>query len=646
MLVQYVILLIAILVTILPAGENGRYWIYFKDKKLSSINNKPELAELLINERAIKRRQLRGEGPLLDHTDLPISQNYINRLAKMGIIIHRQSRWLNAVSCYLNEVSKEALLNLPFVLKVEPVGSSKIEPVERFEEQTFHKPVSEDYGPSFNQNDMIGVPFAHGTGFHGEDVLIAVFDTGFILDHEALKHIDVIDAWDFIYDDDNVTDEEEDVPGQHNHGTQVLSTLAGYSPGYLIGPAYESQFLLAKTDHLTLETEQDEDNWVAAAEWAEGLGADMISSSVGFDYDLGYTYEDMDGNTTAATNAADLAVKKGVSVFNSAGNEGLDDWKYIIAPADGDSVITMGGVRPDGSFWGTSSRGPTYDGRIKPDLVAQAQNVYCVNPRSIDRYTTVNGTSFSCPMGAGAGAIVLAINPSLTPMALRDTLVNNASQADNPDNLMGYGIINLEKAIFKMIGEPAVTVSNFEAVPLEGKNIIQWVVEFELGNEQWKISRKTPTTPYVEIGQLEGREFGLSPKTYYFYDFKVEGGEYFTYKLSSQFVNDSTSVIDTAQIQTIEPTNISLSTNFPNPFNSVTKIIFGLGSQQKLSLKIYDITGQLVKTLIDNKLLEAKYHHIVWDGSNDLNYSVSSGTYYLRLTADGTQKMMKMLVLK
>jgi len=644
MLFKKVILLIVILVTILPADENGRYWIYLKDKYPFSKNNLPGLSDIPISERAIKRRQLRGSGTIFDHTDLPLSRNYIDRLENMGIKIYRQSRWLNAVSCYLNGVDKEVVMNLPFVAMMEPVRTFIFRPAGKSEQQILQKPVSEDYGPSFNQNDMIGVPFAHEIGFHGEDVLISLFDTGFILDHEALQHIEVLAAWDFIYDDDNVADDDEDVSGQQNHGTQVLSTLAGYAPGQLIGPAYASQFLLAKTDHLTLETNQDEDNWVAAAEWAEGLGADIISSSVG--YILDYSYEDMDGNTTAVTIAADLAVKKGVSVFCSAGNEGRSYWKYIIAPADGDSVIAMGGVRPDGSFWGTSSRGPTYDGRIKPDLVAQAQNVYCVNPRSTDRYTTLDGTSLSCPLGAGAGAIVLSINPSLTPMALRDSLVNNASQADNPDTLRGYGIIDLEKLIFKMIGEPVVSVSSFKAIPLEGKNLIQWVVDLEIANERWLISRKTPTTPYVEIGQMDGREFGISQEIYSFYDFNVEGGDYFTYKLSSQFVWGKISVVDTAQILSIEATDISLSENFPNPFNSDTKIIFGLSSPQKVSLKIYDITGQLVKTLIDNEVLEAQYHHILWDGSSDLNHSVSSGTYYLQLTADGTQKMMKMLYLK
>jgi len=312
MLFKYIILLIVILVTILPADDNGRYWIYLKDKPPFSQYNLPAISDIPINERAIKRRQLRGSGKIYDHTDLPLSVDYITKLKTMGIEIYRQSRWLNAVSCYLNGVDKKVLMNLPFVEKVVSVRSSKNVPVRMSGTQTLYKALSEDYGPSFNQNDMIGIPFAHELGFHGEGILIALFDTGFILNHEALQHIEVVRAWDFIYDDGNVADEEEDVSGQHDHGTQVLSVLAGYSPGQLVGPAYASQFLLAKTDHLTLETSQDEDNWVAAAEWAEGLGADMISSSVGFDYDLGYTYEDMDGNTTAATIAADLAVKKGV----------------------------------------------------------------------------------------------------------------------------------------------------------------------------------------------------------------------------------------------------------------------------------------------------------------------------------------------
>jgi subtilisin family serine protease len=646
MLFKYIVFLIVILVTILSAKENPRYWIYLRDKYIDSSGELPTYSNQSVNERALLRRQLRGSGPVYDFADLPLSQKYITELEKLGLEIYRESRWLNAVSCYLKDIQIEEVMNLSFVVRVEQVRTNIYRPVEVSDQHIFDKPVSEDYGPSFNQNDMIGVPYAHEMGFHGEDILIAVFDTGFILDHEALRHIEVIDAWDFIYDDDNVADEDEDVSGQHNHGTQVLSVLAGYSPGNLIGPAYAAQFLLAKTDHLTLENQQDEDNWVAAVEWAENLGADVISSSVGYAYELGYTYEDLDGNTAASTIAADMAVKKGVSVFNSAGNVEKNIWEHIIVPADGDSVIAIGAVTPDGDYVAFSSPGPTYDGRIKPDLAAQGQYTYCVNPRSTDRYTTADGTSVACPLGSGAGAIVLSIMPTMTPVELRDLLVKHASQANNPDNFRGYGIIDLEKTIFDLIGEPVVSVSNFDAIPRDGNNLIQWIVDLEIANEKWLISRRTPTTQFVEIGELAGREFGISEETYSFFDFQVEGGESFIYKVSAQYLSGTISEIDTTHLQSNEPSTVSLSPNFPNPFNSETKIIFGLNTPQQVSLKIYDITGQLVKTLIDNQELDAQFHHILWDGTNNQNHSISSGTYFIRLTANGVQNMMKMFYLK
>jgi hypothetical protein len=637
--------------TVLEAEANQRYWIYFKDKGDKSSHELMKDLKLELNERALKRREMRGSGAIIDFTDLPLSTTYIAELENLGVRIYRQSKWLNAVSCYLDGVSIEDIFNLPFVLNVEKVKTNMLRPadnngqvIENYEQVIIEKPLAENYGPSFNQNDMIGVPFAHEMGFHGEDVLIAIFDTGFILNHEALRHIEVVDAWDFIYEDGIVEDEEEDVPGQHNHGTQVLSIIAGYSPWRLIGPAYASKFLLAKTDHLTLENQQDEDNWVAAAEWAEGLGADVISSSVG--YILDYSYEDLDGNTAAVTIAADLAVKKGVAVFNSAGNEGLTYWEYIIAPADGDSVIAIGGVTPDGDFWAISSRGPTVDGRTKPDLAAQGQDTYCVNPTSTDRYTTANGTSVACPLGAGAGAIVLSVMPTMSPLELRELLKRHASQSNNPDNFKGYGIINLEESIFELIGEPVVSVSEMNVMPRNGNNLVQWIVDLEVTNERWLISRKTPTTSFVEIGQIEGRDFGITTEIYSFYDFDVEGWESFTYKLSAQFASGSVTEIDSIKISSKEPLNITLSPNFPNPFNSETTIIFGLNSPQKVTLKIFDISGKLVRTLIDGQQLDARFHHILWDGLNNQNQTISSGTYFLSLTANGSHKTMKMLHLK
>ena len=168
----------------------------------------------------------------------------------------------------------------------------------------------------------------------------------------------------------------------------------------------------------------------------------------------------------------------------------------------------------------------------------------------------------------------------------------------------------------------------------------------EVANEKWLISRRTLTTSFVQLGQFEGREFGIDTKTLSFYDFDIKAGEFYTYKLSAQFTSDSTSVIDSIQIKSYESSEISLLQNFPNPFNSETKIIFLLPSPQKVSLTVYDISGKVVKRLLNNEALEAKYYHVTWDGSNSQNRFVSSGTYFLQLSADSGQKIIKMLLIR
>lgn len=639
-------LFIFIYLNLLPAQENSRYWIYFKDKPSFSDSGVLYSPYVTLTDRAVQRRLLRTSSLNFDQTDVPVSPLYISVLENLGIKIHQKSRWLNAVSAYLNDIPIQDLTNLPFVKKVEPVRIMNAQQSKNSVPIILPKVTQEDYGSSWNQNQMIGIPFAHQLGHHGEGVLIALFDTGFILEHDALKNTKVKATWDFVNNDENVANENGDVANQHNHGTEVLGVIAGYLPGQLIGPAYASEYLLAKTDDLTSESHVEEDNWVAAAEWAEGLGADIISTSLVYDYDLGYTYEDMDGNTTIVTRAADLAVKKGVSVFSSAGNEGDTAWRYIVAPADGDSVIAIGGVRADGSRHAASSVGPTSDGRIKPDLMAQAQGVYTVNANSINGYTGLSGTSYSCPLGAGAGAILLSVYPSLTPMALRDTLIQNATRFEDPDTLYGYGLIDLEKIMTKLIPKPGVSVANLSLNLLEGRNEVAWIAVEEILNDKWMINRKKLGEDYQVVGEINGRELGLSPMSYSFIDFDVNGGEVFTYLLAAQLYSGELIIADTILSQSLQATSITLLNNSPNPFNSETQIIFGLNRLQNVSLKIYDIRGSLIKVLIDDQSMAVQYHHLSWDGTNDRDQGVSSGTYYLRLETEDSYKMKKIMLIK
>ena len=626
------------------AGTSDRYWIFLTDKKPESNLLQLDNRESFVSERALTKRKKRAEKMGPDERDNPVSSDYIRQLINLGVRIHQESRWLNAVNCYLNGIELQELEKLRFVRKIQPVKS--YQRIRNLPETSTPLSQSEnlDYGLSFNQNEMIGIPAAHSFGFHGENVLIAVFDTGFILDHEAFKDLRVVATWDFVNDDENVENESGDLSQQHNHGTEVLGVLAGYQPGKIIGPAYASDFILAKTEDLKSETHAEEDYWIAAAEWAESHGADMISSSL--DYILDYSYEDMDGNTTLITKAADIAVEKGIAVFNSAGNEGVSAWKYIAAPADGNYVIAMGGVRPDETSWPTSSRGPTADGRIKPDLMAQGQWVNTVNPLTSDGYISISGTSFSCALGSGAGAILLSAMPGLSPITLRDLLIQYATHYTAPDNIHGYGLIDLENIMLNLVMKPGVSVSKFHAVPGLGKNTLSWISDREINNDKWIVSKKDATEKYVPVFAVDGRKYGLEAQEYAYTDNKVTGTEVFTYKLSAQLVSGQEVSIDSVRVESTNPSGRILLNNSPNPFNNETKISFGLDQAQTISLKIYNLNGQMIKTLIENQLYEAQFHHLSWNATNDQNQPVSTGSYYLQLISESGDSMIKLLYIK
>jgi len=439
----------------------SKYWIFFTDKGPSSLQKSNLLKiqqSLLPRARQRREKVFRGQS-LVDETDLPLYPQYLRTLVAHGVRPVVKSKWLNAVSAYVDESRKSELQKLPFVKAIKRVAQFRLpewQLDERLYRQYFpEKQTDLDYGESLQQNEMIHVPEVHNLGISGQGVLVAVFDTGFHLLHEAFDSLHVIAQYDFINHDENTDNEEGDSGAQNWHGSLVLSILGGYSPGHLIGPAYGADFLLAKTEDVSSETPVEEDNWIAAAEWADSLGADVISSSLGYlDW---YTYRDMDGDTAPITRAADLAVKKGIIVVVAAGNEGDASWHYITAPADGDSVIAVGAVQPSGTIANFSSRGPTYDGRIKPEVVAMGTSVASIQLSSGGMigwgYTTIRGTSASCPQVAGAAALVLSAHPDLTPMQVRQALLATADRASYPDNTYGYGLIDAMSAI-RYWGDP------------------------------------------------------------------------------------------------------------------------------------------------------------------------------------------------
>ena len=304
-----------------------------------------------------------------------------------------------------------------------------------------------DYGLSFNQIEQISCRIPHIAGYYGQGVRVLYIDTGFELNHEAYDSLNLIGQYDFINNDQNVANEtdQEVLDSQDDHGTLCLSVMAGYASGSLIGPAFKSEYLLAKTEIMAEEIQQEEDNYIAALEWGESLGADIACASLGYlDW---YSYENLDGNTAATTKAIDIASGLGVLCVNSAGNEGDDPWYYIITPADADSVLSVGAVDVNDVIANFSSRGPTFDGRIKPEVCARGVSTYCVRSNTENIYRTASGTSFSAPLAAGAAAVIMSANPEWTNMQVREAIMMTASQFNSPDNDYGHGILNTWAAI-------------------------------------------------------------------------------------------------------------------------------------------------------------------------------------------------------
>ena len=419
-------------------GNDYRVWIYFKDKAGSEKIN--------ATQEAHQRRLKHGSRIDYNWYDLKIDSDYINTIRSLGITVENESRWLNAISVICSENDLDSITMLPFVKKIEPVKGYK---KKHFEVGEDIHPSSRDfdYGNAQTQIQQINVHELHNQGYTGEGVRILVIDTGFDLSHNAFQNINVIDQWDVINNDSETANqnENEQNSNQDSHGTKILSLIAANMPGELLGTAFDAEFLLAKTEDVSQEIQQEEDNLVAGLEWGELNGADIVSISLGyFDW---YEYEDMDGNTAVTTIAIDIAVSLGLVCVTGAGNWANIDWYYIAAPADADSVISVGAVNNIGEIASFSSRGPTFDGRIKPEVCAMGVSVWHVSSNNTTDYVTASGTSSSTPLTAGAIALIRQARPDLSPMQLREAILMTASIADNPNNTYGYGIIDATEAL-------------------------------------------------------------------------------------------------------------------------------------------------------------------------------------------------------
>jgi hypothetical protein len=432
-------------------GSSGTYWVYLRDRGPSSDSyiSAVRQREAELSPRTLSRRaKVRPLGALVDENDLLPAAAYVDEIKATGAKVRRLSRWLNAASVEATPEQVEALRHLHEVKSVEAIATYRPHPVGPWapNETPAVQPASGqrwaiDYGNATKQLELLNAPTAHECGLTGKGVVVAVLDSGFQPKHSAFTQLEVIDAYDFVHNDDVVSNEAGDASDQHNHGTSCLSLIAAYEPGTFVGGAFGVKVLLAKTENTAEEVMTEEDNYVAGLEWAEEGGADIATSSLG--YSDWWGADDFDGMTAPTSKAVAAAVERGLICLTATGNDGPSE-KTLGVPADAFGVLSIGATGLDGKLASFSSRGPTADGRMKPEFVAPGASVYVANASG--GYNTGSGTSYATPLAAAMTALLIESEPDLTPAQVLERFKETATLDGSPGNDYGFGLINIAKA--------------------------------------------------------------------------------------------------------------------------------------------------------------------------------------------------------
>jgi hypothetical protein len=426
-------------------AQVNRYVVYFRDKL-----NTPffiEEPEAFLSSRAIERRERQNIS--IKEDDLPVNPQYISGVRDLGTSVYFKSKWFNAILIEATEEQLEDILQLPYVLKLDYVAPGSLPSVRagRSSRPSISKTNKRTSNTSAFQNQLLGVDIMHEAGFRGEEILIGIFDGGFL-------NADVLPFFEHLFNEDKINYTYDyvrngsDVYGYNRHGTEVFSNIGAFQVGELEGTAYNANFILSITEDDATEFRVEEYNWIFAAEAADSVGVDIINSSLGYntfnDTSMNYTYEDVNGQTAVISRASAIAVEKGIFLVSSAGNEGNKAWRYLTAPADAFGTLAVGAVNSNLEVASFSSVGPTFDGRVKPDVVALGTSVVVGKIDGSIGFN--NGTSFSSPLVTGLVAGIWQANRNLTVPQLLEKVRESGSNFETPNNEIGYGIPNFVRA--------------------------------------------------------------------------------------------------------------------------------------------------------------------------------------------------------
>ena len=663
-------------------------YVYFNDKG-PDVNKYLSNPLSLVSQKSLdRRRKVLPEDKLVDFTDVPLYPEYVNQVSAKVNSVRHELKWLNCVSVEGTKAQVISLSSLDCVTKIELVERYKVayDVNESIKGENITVPSnsvyvdSMSYGASLNQDTIIKVNKVHNQGIYGQGIVIGHFDAGYLsYTHEAFTTYPM-KIWkkkDF-HTGDTVT------LASHSHGQATLSLIGGYKPGSLISPAFASTFILCRTEVDPTETPIEMDHWAAAAQWVDSLGADVISSSLGYlTFDApysSYTYIDMNGHTMPITIAAALAAHKGIVVSNSAGNSGSGTVNTLGGPADADSICTIGALDPNGTRASYSSVGPTTDSpaRIKPDLMTQGS--YNQVATQTGYSTSGSGTSWACPMAAGVIACMLSANKNLTPLQVRGILRKFASNNASPNNTIGWGTIDAQKSVDSartldvtpptiIFTPPFTTTTNTGVVWMTARIKDNGIIRYRRTNEAPRLyfrklvsgvwSSYTPVNASTVTGDTLF-QFSITASAvattveYYFaaQDIALPNSLLSTLPTGgsginppgttapgtrySYVVNPVSYIQENAEI----PSEFKLFNNYPNPFNPETIIKFAIAKVSNVTLKVYDIAGKEVSILVNNAM-NPGYYSVRFDAS-----SLSSGVYFYKIQAGDFTEVKRMLFVK